>query len=126
MNNSFIRWNKIRFPFSISITLYLYYMSLSRKNYCFFLILFICNGHAPLWGIGVISLIKLIVMPLSVSAFIQTSLPSPGPFTMTSTLFIPFYFIITYDDINSFKTTHNEYFPCHNITSSLFLPKRYQ
>ena len=42
-----------------------------------------------MWGIGVISLMLLIVRPIPVSALIADSRPCPGPLMNTSTCFKP-------------------------------------
>ena len=39
------------------------------------------GGRAPLCGIGVVSLIEIILKPLDCKALKAVSLPEPGPFT---------------------------------------------
>lgn len=46
-------------------------------------------GRHPLWGKGVTSSIDLIVRPAACSDVIALSRPLPGPFTLTSTSFMP-------------------------------------
>ena len=47
------------------------------------------GGLHPLCGIGVISLINVISIPVACIALIAVSRPDPGPFTITSACFIP-------------------------------------
>src|SRR6266536_2740841 len=47
------------------------------------------GGRHPLWGIGVTSLIAEISRPAAWSERIAASRPAPGPFTHTSTRFMP-------------------------------------
>ena len=47
------------------------------------------GGRHPLWGIGVTSLIILTENPSIWRARKAASLPTPGPFTLTSAVFIP-------------------------------------
>ena len=43
----------------------------------------------PLWGIGVVSFIEIILKPLACKALNAVSRPDPGPFTSTDKTFIP-------------------------------------
>jgi len=47
------------------------------------------GGLLPLCGIGVVSLIEIILKPLACNALKAVSLPEPGPFTSTDKYFIP-------------------------------------
>ena len=47
------------------------------------------GGLHPLWGIGVTSLIEVILNPIDCNALSADSLPEPGPDTSTSTFFNP-------------------------------------
>src|SRR5207248_10365392 len=49
------------------------------------------GGRQPLWGIGVMSRISTICNPAAASARTADSRPEPGPFTRTSTLFMPYW-----------------------------------
>src|SRR5216684_2282036 len=49
------------------------------------------GGRQPLWGIGVTSRSKTMWSPAAASARTADSRPEPGPFTRTSTLFIPYW-----------------------------------
>src|SRR5208282_4911735 len=49
------------------------------------------GGRQPLCGIGVTSLISTMCSPAAASARTADSRPEPGPFTRTSTLFIPYW-----------------------------------
>ena len=54
---------------------------------CYTLLLF--GGRHPLWGIGVTSRMTLTLKPSTCNARIAASLPTPGPFTLTSAVLIP-------------------------------------
>ena len=47
------------------------------------------GGLLPLCGIGVVSLIDIILNPLACNALKAVSLPEPGPLTSTDRIFIP-------------------------------------
>ena len=47
------------------------------------------GGLVPLWGIGVVSLIEIILKPLACRALKAVSRPDPGPLTSTDNTFIP-------------------------------------
>ena len=48
------------------------------------------GGLHPLCGIGVISFIRVISIPVACIALIAVSLPAPGPFTMISVCLTPY------------------------------------